>query len=310
MATGKSAVVLDLTLVEVDADSVTAVSAEQVAELTRLAYVDSDPLPGLPPPDGATETADTVLGFLNGGGRIWAASTRGELIGVLRTTGAADGSMWMSRVGVTPAWRRNGVAEWLVTAVENFAAAAGIPAVRLDAVIERCVPPFYGRLGYHVVEHHVAIDDKLLTEVTMERDPAAPRRPVPPDLLALSDAAMAGAICWFITADGMAVTACPGCDDLAAAITHCAGEVADDDARLAGVDVWRGAPADLDAVVRQLSGVQPGPRAAILRFGGDRGSVPHHLMPRAHHLDLWAALRFVPGREPRPVFLVSPPSGA
>jgi len=306
---GGRAAAPELTLVAIDADNVTAVSAERVAKLTRAGYAGSDPLPGLPVPDGATETPDAVLGFLNGGGRIWAASAHDDLVGVLRTTGSSDGSWWMSRVAVTPEWRRGGVAGWLLVAVEALAAAAGTPTVRLDAVIERCVPSFYARLGYRVVEHHAAPDDKLLTEVTMERDPAAPRRPVPANLLAFPGAATAGAICWFITAEGMAAVACPGRDEVAAAIADCALELADDDALLAGVDVWRGAQADLDAVVRRLSGAQPGARAAVVRYRGDRGSVPHHLMPRTHHRDLWAALRFVPGKEPRPVFPALPSPG-
>lgn len=147
-----------------------AARAGELAALTRAAYQDSDPLPGLPAPDGARETPGAVMAALRDGAAVWAAlDSGGELAGSARVLD------WeVSRVSVHPGARGTGVARALLTAIERDAAAAGVPQVRLNAVIERCLPPRYARLGYHVIRQW-ASPDKPLTEVTMGRRPGSPR---------------------------------------------------------------------------------------------------------------------------------------
>ena len=299
--------------------------AAELAALTRDAYAGSDPLPGLPVPDGARETAESMLGFLARGGVLWVARDgRGVAVAVLRTTvlstaapvpsggggapngtfvsqevtkvplvasaegaGGSGGAWFVSRVAVAPGLRGAGVGARLLVAVEARAAAAGVRAVCLDAVIERCVPPYYARLGYRVTEHHLPDDDKPLTEVLMARDPAMPRRPAEPY------PRTGAVVCWFVTDRGLVAGTDRGQGGLVAAVRRCADRLADPTARVAGVDSWRGPVAALDRVLG-------GP---VVRYAGGRADVPAHLMPRTHHRDLWAALRFAPGREPRPTFL-------
>ncbi len=267
--------------------------AAQVAELTRIAYVDSDPLPGLPPPDGASEDAAGVAAFADRGGRVWVArDAAGEVAGALRTGRCDDGALFVSRVAVAPAWRKAGVGRWLLAAVEAGAAAGDEPVIRLDAVVERCVPPYYARLGYRVTEHHLAQDDKLLTEVAMERDPRAPRREQQPFPLTRIDPQVTGTLTWLLLPDGLAAVPRAGAHSVATAVRHALRVLDDPAARLAGVDIWRGRAGDLGGLLTSCLG------AAVSRGLGPRSAVPLHRCPRAVHRDLWAALRPFPGAEP------------
>lgn len=273
--------------------------AGQVAELTRVAYGGSDPLPGLPAPDGASENARSVATFITDGGSVWVAKDGADdLVGALRTGRCDDGALFVSRVAVAPAWRKLGVGRWLLTEVEDQAAADSEPVIRLDAVVERCVPPYYARLGYHVTEHHLADDDKLLTEVAMERDPRAARRQQQPYPLTCIDARVTGTLTWFLLADGLAAVSRQGTHSLASAVTHGLDVLGDGAARLAGVDAWRGQAGDLSGLLAGLAGAVTCPDGMVCRGLGSRQAVPLHLMPRACHPDLWAALRPFPGAEP------------
>ncbi len=251
---------------------------ERAAALTRAAYAGSDPWPGLPVPDGARDSAWSVRAFLAEGGTLWTARTaHGGLAGVLRTARAPepDGTWTVSRVAVAPGWRGRGVARLMLAAVEQAAvervAGRGASVMRLDAVVERCLPPLYARLGYRVVRHWAA-EDKPLTELTMERDPATPRRPR--SLLEFwdEDAEVSRVVCWFVGPDGLSSWTGQVAETFSILIQDLLAGSAG--ARLAGVDVWRGDSAGFESVA------------------------VHHLMPRTRHPDLWAALRFAPGAEP------------
>src|SRR6185312_7095106 len=148
--------------------------AERVAALTRVAYRGSDPLPGLPTPDGAFETAAAVRAALADGELLWLArDDAGDLRGALRVAARPAATWHVQRVVVDPRARGAGVARELLATVERAAHLRGVQRLRLHAVVERCLPPLYARLGFEVVDHWPA-DDKGLTELTMQRRPGAP----------------------------------------------------------------------------------------------------------------------------------------
>ena len=288
-------------LVTVGHDTGSPEWADQVALFTRYAYRDSDPLPGLPVPDGAVYDRDQVLRLLERGGSVHSAVVGGTIAASLRTVPAADGSWWISRLAVRPDLRASGLGGWLLTGVEAAAHRAGVPALRLDAVIERCLLPYYARLGYRVLAYHEPEDGKLLTEARMERDPVAPRTAMRPYPAQATDPAVRAVIGWFVTAGGLAaVVARTGPTRLDDAVLRCAAELADPAALLAGLDAWRGQSDGLDDLLldEPLAPARSG--GPVWRFDGRRADLPRHRMPRATHPDLWAVARFVPGSEPRP----------
>ncbi|MEZ0115023.1 GNAT superfamily N-acetyltransferase [Catenulispora sp. EB89] len=295
--------------------------AERVAVLTRAAYAGSDPWPILPAPDGATESAESVLRFVARGGMVWTATdpADGDLIAVLRTEPRADASgfpaWFVSRVGTAAAHRGTGVGRRLLAEVEQAAIRHAVAVLRLDAVIERCVPPFYAALGYRVVAHLLAEDDKLLTEVAMERAPVLARRACPPFPMTNPVTAAApvpqepatAVLLWFLDGASLAALPCPESDTLASALAH-ARRVLGQDLPLAGADLWRGSAQEFADTVRAIPGARTERGTSALRFSGGRADNRAHLMPRTHHRDLWAAFRPAPGAEP-PItsFPVMPP---
>jgi GNAT superfamily N-acetyltransferase len=295
--------------------------AERVAVLTRAAYAGSDPWPVLPAPDGAKESAESVLRFVGRGGTVWTATdpVGGALVAVLRTEARAGSSgfpaWFVSRVGTAAARRGTGVGRRLLAAVEQAAIRHAVTVLSLDAVIERCVPPYYAALGYRVVAHHLAEDDKLLTEVAMERAPVPLRRACPPFPMTdpvttatmVPPEAATAVLLWFLDGAGLAALPCPESDTLASALAH-ARRVLGDDRPLAGADLWRGAPQEFTDTVRAIPGARAARGTPVVRFSGGRADNPAHLMPRTHHRDLWAAFRPAPGTEaPITSFSVMPP---
>ncbi|TCO60853.1 GNAT family N-acetyltransferase [Actinocrispum wychmicini] len=264
-------------LTTITIDNVNAETAERVAAVTRRSYVDSDPLPGLPTPDGAVEDAGHVMRFLADGGSIRALRIDEAIVAVLRTKLLSDGAWWVARVAVDPAARARGVGRWLMAEVEATARAEGARTVRLDAVIERCLLPYYANLGYRAVAYHLPDDGKLLTEAAMERDLTQPPEPMP---VYGPDPGATGRITWYVTPNGLIAT------------TEPVGR-----GRLAGVDVWRGDPAELPELLRTTPGARPTDDPRVVVFRASRANVPLHRMPRALHSDLWAVARFRPGHE-------------
>jgi hypothetical protein len=81
--------------------------AGRLAALTRAAYTGSDPLPGLPPPDGARDTAARLEQELRSGNAMWLAlDPDGDAIGVVRVAARQHGTWEVSRVAVLPRARR------------------------------------------------------------------------------------------------------------------------------------------------------------------------------------------------------------
>ncbi|MFF5639398.1 GNAT family N-acetyltransferase [Streptomyces sp. NPDC012825] len=257
--------------------------AGRIAALTRAAYRGSDPLPGLPVPDGATETEAAVRADLASGATVWLAeSAPGRPVAALRVTELPDGAWGIGRVSVLPAARGTGVARTLLDAVEDAALREGVPVLRLDAVVERCLPPLYARLGFAPVRHWPS-GDKPLTEVTMERRPGAPPRP--------------GQRSWLGAGDGVRVHWLLTGDALLAVIGDDTAEVPPG-TRLAGIDVWRGDGPRAHGRLRDLL-TATGRRAGgtTVAFPPGRHAAPVHLMPRAAEPRLHAWCRFRPGAE-------------
>jgi GNAT superfamily N-acetyltransferase len=269
--------------------------ADPIAAVTRRAYAGSDPVPGLPAPDGARARTEEVLADLREGTMAWLALEPDETpAGVVRVRDHGADGWEVSRVATVPSSKRRGVARRILHEVERSAAEAGTPRVWLNAVVERCLPAFYARLGYHVIDHWPS-PDKDLTEVTMQRNPALPVRPQ-----AFPWAAMppppGPVTCWF-TADGALRLAIV---DRAESVLGAVGQAADllgsaglADPRLAGVDL---AGKDIPHPRRLLTGLGEGD-ADGRRVAADRLSVRGHLTPRVLHPGLLAFWRLPPGLE-------------
>jgi GNAT superfamily N-acetyltransferase len=265
--------------------------AAEIAAFTRAAYHGSDPLPGLPSPDGAGDTPAEVLADVTAGTTIWLAEdATGRPVGALRVRTESRGDWRLSRLAVAPSHRGRGVARTLVAAVDRLAVDRLVPALRLDAVVERCLPSLYVRFGFRVVGHWLS-GDKPLTEVTMERRPGTVLASVGPRGMALPPQQGDLLLLWLLTRD--ALLALIGDEGevqwRAAAVPHAA---------VAGLDLWRGTAADAaDLLVRRLA---PGRRPAgggSLAFPASRGAVRGHVMPRTVHPLLQAWCRLPPGAE-------------
>jgi GNAT superfamily N-acetyltransferase len=287
-------------------DGAAAPSAGQIAAVTRAAYACSDPLPGLPAPDGASDTPAMVERELAEGAlALVARDPSGRPAGALRVVEHVDGSWQLQRVSVLPAWRRRGLGRALLAAVEAAAAERGVRRLWLDAVIERCLPPLYAHLGWRVVRHWPS-EDKPMTEATIERRPSARHGALayPWEADPAGDAGLL--VCWLLDGGELLAVADVVAGDvighvrersarLAAALGH--------RLRLAGADLWRGAgDTDLARVLAALTALAAERRGAgggaALRFAAGRADVRPHLLPRTLDPRLLALWRLAPGREP------------
>ncbi|QXJ22394.1 GNAT family N-acetyltransferase [Actinomadura graeca] len=271
--------------------------AGPIAATTRLGYAGSDPVPGLPPPDGAHDTARDVAADLRSGTTAWLAlGPDGTPVGAVRVRDHGPRGWEIRRVATVRRGQRRGVARRILAEVERAALEADVPRIWLDAVVERCLPPYYAALGYRVVDHFPS-PDKPLSEVTMARVPGEPGAP---ETLPWPDPPWPSgdhtAVCWFLGGGGLRL-ACAGCadtrGDLRAAVRAAARRVAAAGApaaRLAGVDLFPHDPAGV------LADVGAG-TSGVRLVAADRATAPAHLMPRVVHPDLLAFWRTVPGRE-------------
>jgi len=262
--------------------------AEPLATLTRRAYADSDPLPGLPAPDGAFETPEAVHAELAAGTEVYAAwpdaawpdadgpDTAGA-IAALRVH-RREAAWEISRISVLPGWRGTGLVRLLVAEVSRQAADSGVPAIELAAVVERCLAPLYAGLGFRV-RCNWPSPDKQLSEVTMRlAEPATPLRFGWQDAAFTEHAAVVG---WFLAGDRLFRIGVPAGGDPLADTARAGNLLGEPDALLAGVDLSR-RPTDAGNRVAPVG----------------RGRLhPEHLMPRTRHPDTLAIWRPVPGRE-------------
>ncbi|WP_409060156.1 GNAT family N-acetyltransferase [Streptomyces sp. SYP-A7185] len=270
----------------------------QVAEVTRASFADADPLPGLPPPDGATESAEVVAADLAAGAGLWIArDPHGRLLGSIRAVPKGADAWEVRRLGVAPEALGTGLARRLVRALEADAAAAGADRVVLDAVVERGNPPVYARLGYRTVRY-LPNPDKPLSEVTMERTLGTPPEPAPHPHPTGTLAAGTALVDWFATADGRVravLTTVPGPDEFAglAARRERAGG-----AHHLGSDAWPGGQEPRawgELLAAHADRVETDPAYGdLLTFGREPAEVAPFLMPRTLADPVLALCRSVP----------------
>ncbi len=262
----------------VRSEDVTVELAGELAQLTRLAYAGSDPLPGLPEPDGQFETTTAVLHTVAGPGAVYTLADQNLLAAALRVRPVGD--CWrIGRISVLPGYRNRGLVRVLLDAVARDALHRGIGWLELDAVVERCLPSLYARLGFQVVSNWPS-PDKPLSEVTMRRRTAEPAGVMPLGWQGARLSEHAAVILWLLSGQTMLriphhASGNPLADTLAAA-----SAVNRPGLLLAGVDL------------------SPQPGGPIRVFADAGRTQPDHLMPRHRHAGTLALWRPRPGSEP------------
>jgi len=261
----------DSTVERLQQAQLTPALATELAWLTRTAYTGSDPLPGLPAPDGQFETADAVTG------PVYTATLDGRRVAALRVRLAGD--RWrVARVSVLPDYRGRGLVRRLLDVLAADARRQRIDWLELDAVVERCLPPRYARLGFRTQSNWPS-PDKPLSELTMRRATAEPADPVPlgwPEARLSRHATVIG---WLLSGRTLLRVCRPASGDPLADLLAAARAVGRPGLLLAGVDL------------------SPQP-AGELRIFPDAGRIhPEHLMPRSRQADTLALWRPVPGWE-------------
>lgn len=253
--------------------------AAELAALSRQAYTGSDPLPGLPEPDGQFETPQQVLATLDAAGQVYLVEDGpGRLLAALRVS-TAPGCWRVSRISVLPAARGRGLVRPVLDAVARDAHEQGIAWLELDAVVERCLPPLYARLGFDVRSSWPS-PDKPLSEVTMRRPSAGPAGPVP---LGWPNAQLSehrAVVAWFLRGRTLLRISRPASGDPLADAIAAAGRLRGAGALLAGLDLSR-----QDARTDRIE---------VFHAGRTH---PEHLMPRRRNADALALWRPTPGRE-------------
>ena len=132
----------------------------------------------LEPPSGVfAETAQSIYAKFDKGGAI-KAQVGDVLVGCVIYERRPD-FMYFGRLSVLPAWRRQGIAEGLIGAVEARTRASALSSVQIGV---RLVLPnhqaYYTRLGYQPIAYECHPGFTQPTSVTMEKV-LAPTAPLP-----------------------------------------------------------------------------------------------------------------------------------
>jgi GNAT superfamily N-acetyltransferase len=252
----------------------------RLARLTRLAYAGSDPLPGLPVPDGQFETPAAVLDAVGERGSVYTVAGHHGQVAALLARPAA-GCWRISRISVLPAYRGRGLVRLLLDAVARDAHERQVDWLELDAVVERCLPALYARLGFQVRSNWPS-PDKPLSELTMRRPTADPARPVALGWQQARLSEHATVVGWWLSGQTLLRVAQHASGDPLTDVLDGAAALGRPDLLFAGLDL------------------SPRPTRAADRFQhfprGGR-TYPEHLMPRSRHRDTLALWRAAPGRE-------------
>lgn len=141
--------------------------AAALLRVIQVAYAEF--LGKLDPPSGAfLETESSIGAKIYKGGAL-KASADGELIGCVLYEPKGD-FMYFGRLAVLPAWRRGGVAQGLIAAVEACTKAVGLTRVQIGV---RLVLPahqaYYEGLGYRPIAYECHPGFSQPTSVTMEK---------------------------------------------------------------------------------------------------------------------------------------------
>lgn len=143
------------------------VDAPAIASVLHSAFDEYRTL--LDPPSGVhNETVETILDKMQSG-TWYLALSDGELAGVVLAEPRGD-YMYLGRLGVLPAWRRRGVADRLIAAVEEQARRSGLRSVRLGVRLAlTSVRAAYERRGYVPFEYQTHSGFTTPTWVMLEK---------------------------------------------------------------------------------------------------------------------------------------------
>jgi ribosomal protein S18 acetylase RimI-like enzyme len=107
--------------------------AGAIADLVRLAF-SAQPRPTNPPSSALRETAATIAEHLaRGGGAV--LESNGAIVGVVLWN-EEDGALYISRLSIHPARRRQGLARMLMDETEREARRRGLPRMTLGVRLE------------------------------------------------------------------------------------------------------------------------------------------------------------------------------
>lgn len=130
----------------------TPADAETLVALVHGAFVEYRNVLD-PPPGGLNETPDSVRAQMAAGTRVLIAEQNGAPAGcVFYTPHGNEGFVYLGRLSVSPAFRRRGIGNALLAAVEEQARALGYARTRLGTrVVLTQKQAWYERLGYRVI---------------------------------------------------------------------------------------------------------------------------------------------------------------
>lgn len=123
----------------------------------------------LKPPSGTfAESAESIAAKLQKGGAIKALAGE-EMVGAVIYEPRSD-FMYFGRLAVLPAWRGQGVAKGLISAVEADALARGLTRVQIGVrLVLASHQNYYAALGYQPIEYECHPGFTEPTSVTMEK---------------------------------------------------------------------------------------------------------------------------------------------
>ena len=147
--------------------AMTAADCPAVATLIGIAFA-AQPVAVDPPPSALRETAETVAAHLAaGGGAVACAGAR--IVGSVMWE-PKDGGLYLERLAIDPAWRRQGIARALVAAAEAACRRAGLPRLHLGtrlALIDN--RRLFAACGFVEIAQHAHPGYAVPTWVEMEK---------------------------------------------------------------------------------------------------------------------------------------------